>query len=294
MTLGLALTALAFGLRHGVDWDHIAAIADLTGSAENRRRGFVLSMLYATGHALVVGVLGVVLILVGATIPPSAESIASRIAGVTLVALGLWIIVELARKRRNFRLRSRWMLILEGTFAGLRRVRHGRRRLVFVDHEHAHDHLGNDHAAPAAHDHAHIEERAASEAVAAGSAPRRRRTSIRTRHRHQHRHQMMLSDQPSTATGNGTAAGIGVIHGIGIESPTQIAVFVASTSVVGTGGGLLLLVSWVIGLLVANAGLAGLAGLGLLSVEGNFVIYASLAVAVGLASIVLGALLLLG
>jgi len=33
MSFGLILTALGFGLRHGIDWDHIAAIADISSSA---------------------------------------------------------------------------------------------------------------------------------------------------------------------------------------------------------------------------------------------------------------------
>jgi high-affinity nickel permease len=37
MTAGLVVTALALGIRHGVDWDHIAAIADLSGTAETGR-----------------------------------------------------------------------------------------------------------------------------------------------------------------------------------------------------------------------------------------------------------------
>ena len=30
--LGLLLTALLLGLRHGIDWDHIAAITDITST----------------------------------------------------------------------------------------------------------------------------------------------------------------------------------------------------------------------------------------------------------------------
>ena len=58
VNLGLVLTALALGLRHGIDWDHIAAIADLTSASDNRRRGIVLSLWYAVGHAAVVLVSG--------------------------------------------------------------------------------------------------------------------------------------------------------------------------------------------------------------------------------------------
>jgi high-affinity nickel-transport protein len=79
-----------------------------------------------------------------------------------------------------------------------------------------------------------------------------------------------------------------MLHGIGVESPTQIALFVASTSVAGAGVGLLLLAGWIVGLILANAALALLAGFGLLHAERNFGIYATLAVVVGVVSIVMG------
>ena len=53
MTTGLLATSFALGLRHGFDWDHIAAIADLNSTADERRRGFALSLYYALGHAVV-------------------------------------------------------------------------------------------------------------------------------------------------------------------------------------------------------------------------------------------------
>lgn len=31
-----ALTAFVLGLRHGIDWDHIAAITDIVGAVETR------------------------------------------------------------------------------------------------------------------------------------------------------------------------------------------------------------------------------------------------------------------
>ncbi len=33
----LIFSALVFGLRHGIDWDHIAAITDITASQETTR-----------------------------------------------------------------------------------------------------------------------------------------------------------------------------------------------------------------------------------------------------------------
>ena len=305
MTIGLLLTSLTLGLRHGIDWDHIAAIADLSSTAETRRRGFGLSLLYAVGHGAVVFALGAAAILAGAAIPHSVDAWMGRVVGLTLVALGVWILVELARKGRSFRLRSRWILIINGTFAGLRRVRASRsHRHVTVDHDHAHDHVthqGETHASTIAHDHAHVTKSGeVAEVVeyaelSSGTAPCRPESPTEMlaeradRHTHRHSHRLALPDDPAARYGSGTATGIGMLHGVGVESPTQIALFVASTSVAGTNVGLLLLLGWITGLILANSALALLAGFGLLHAERNFGIYATLAVVVGVMSIAMGA-----
>lgn len=309
MTLGLLLTSFVLGLRHGIDWDHIAAIADLSGTAETRRRGFALSMLYAIGHGAVVFALGAAAIFAGASIPSSVDAWMGRVVGLTLVALGIWILVELARKGRSFRLRSRWILIISGTFAGLRRVRSSTsNRHVAVEHDHDHEHVDHDdasHTSTPAHDHAHLAETAEIAELAplrSGSGSGSGITSQPSnsldvqsdRHTHRHGHQLALPDDPSARYGNGTATGIGMLHGVGIESPTQIALFVASTSVAGASVGLLLLAGWIAGLIIANVALALLAGFGLLHAERSFGIYATLVVIVGVMSIAMGTLFALG
>lgn len=313
MTIGLLLTALGLGLRHGIDWDHIAAIADLSGTSENRRKGFVLSMAYAVGHGVVVFGLGTLAIAFGLAIPDALDEWMGRVVGITLIALGLWILVELVRKGRDFRLRSRWMLVLDGTFAGLRRVRNGLvGRQISVEHDHSHDHTSDAHAETAAHDHAHeamlidlTDDALVEEPARVGGSGTRlswrdhlgrsgRPHTHPHSHSHQHRHDLALPDEPNASYGNGTAAGIGMLHGVGIESPTQIAIFVASTAAAGVGFGLMLLGTWVLGLIIANAFLAVLAGAGLLNAERSFPIYAALAAVVGLASLALGTLYILG
>jgi len=299
MSLGLLLTALGLGLRHGIDWDHIAAITDLSGTADNRRRGFVLSMAYAIGHGAVVFALGTLAIAFGLLIPESLESWMGRIVGLTLIALGAWILVELTRKGRNFRLRSRWMLVIDGTFAGLRRVRNGLTvRSITIEHEHNHAHSDDDtaHDEAPAHDHAHVgvvTEAAPNPVSVATTGWRGVRERIH-QHNHRHSHDLVLPDRPDVSYGRGTATGIGMLHGVGIESPTQIAIFVASTSAAGISFGLMLLGAWVIGLIVANAGLALLAGAGLLNADRSFPVYAAVAIVVSSASILLGTIYLFG
>ncbi len=56
--VGLVALGVGLGLRHGIDWDHIAAITDVTSSQPSRLRGFAMGTLYALGHAAVVLTLG--------------------------------------------------------------------------------------------------------------------------------------------------------------------------------------------------------------------------------------------
>jgi high-affinity nickel permease len=42
---GLLIASFWFGFRHGIDWDHIAAITDITSSQEDRRRAIVFGTL---------------------------------------------------------------------------------------------------------------------------------------------------------------------------------------------------------------------------------------------------------
>lgn len=287
----------------------------------------MLSFLYAIGHALVVILLGAAAIAFGAALPDGVDVWMGRVVGVTLVALGAWVLIELIRKGRDFRLRSRWILVLGGTFAGLRRVQAARsRRKLAIEHEHEHEHdqLGEpvaetpagqpevvaQHEQPQAHDHDHLgplEPLPEPVSDLAGSAPAPRfwqrsgghshRPDRSITHRHAHRHEVELAvtaPVDGASTGNGTAAGIGILHGVGVESPTQIAVFVASTSMVGVWAGMALLLAWVVGLVVANSGLAILAAYGLLGAERNSVVYATVAAFVGVASLAMGLLLLFG
>ncbi len=307
MTVGLVITSLMLGLRHGFDWDHIAAIADLSGSTTNRRRGLWLSTLYAVGHAVVVFALGSLALIAGASIPESLDSWMGAFVGVTLIWLGIWVLVDLARHGREFRLRSRWMLILDGTFAGWRRVidRSGRREIA-LEHEHEHEHH---HDTDHQHDHsgggddpslpARLDASEQTSQVAGGpeiedspvKTRRRLRRSHTHTHSHSHSHRLPL---PNRADGQATAVGIGMLHGVGIESPTQIAVFVGSTSVVGYGASLGVLAAWCVGLVLANSILALVAGLGLLEARRNFKIYAAVAVFVSIGSIAMGGLYLFG
>src|SRR6478735_364928 len=117
--IGLVLTALGFGFRHGIDWDHIAALTDITSSQEAPRRSMWFATLYALGHALVVFVLGFAAIVLAERLPAGIDAVMERFVGVTLVVLGCYVVYALVRHGRDFRMRSRWMLMLSAARRGL-------------------------------------------------------------------------------------------------------------------------------------------------------------------------------
>ena len=105
--IGLVLTALGFGFRHGIDWDHIAALTDLTNSQESGRRSMLFATLYALGHALVVAALGFGAIVLSAQLPTGVDTVMEHVVGATLVGLGVFVIWSLIHDGRDFRMRSR-------------------------------------------------------------------------------------------------------------------------------------------------------------------------------------------
>ncbi|MCI0881245.1 MAG: hypothetical protein J4O05_03990 [Chloroflexi bacterium] len=122
--IGIALlgTGLGLGLRHGIDWDHIAAISDVAGSQKNRRRSMWMGTLYALGHAAVVVALGLVAIWLGTLLPDWVDGYMEIAVGITLLLLGAWLIWTMARNRGRLVLRSRWMLLFDAAKVGYRKV----------------------------------------------------------------------------------------------------------------------------------------------------------------------------
>ena len=122
--IGIALlgTGLGLGLRHGIDWDHIAAISDVAGSQKSRRRSMGMGTLYALGHAAVVVALGLLAIWFGTLLPDWVDGYMEKLVGLTLLLLGAWLIWTMVRNRGRLVLRSRWMLVFDAAKVGYRRV----------------------------------------------------------------------------------------------------------------------------------------------------------------------------
>jgi high-affinity nickel-transport protein len=293
--LGMLVTAFVFGVRHGIDWDHLAAITDLTGAQPSSRRSMFLATCYALGHAIVVFALGVAAIVFAEELPDGVDTVMERVVGATLLLLGAYVVVSLVRHGRDFRMRSRWMLVIA---AGRRVVASIRRRVgratpqqfVVIEHDHPHRHdvdHGHAHLATPVGPHAQESHRAASERRASSAAP----TPV---HRHRHRHVLPVPPDPFAGPGAVGALGIGALHGIGAETPTQVVVFAGAAGATGPVAGVCVLVSFLVGLLVSNTAVAAAATCCRLTSARRFPLYAALSVVTALFSLVMGGLFLAG
>ena len=123
--LGLIGVGLGLGLRHGIDWDHVAAITDVTSAQPSRLRGMAMGTLYALGHAAVVIALGLLAIMAASRLPDWVDGYMETVVGVTLVTLGVWVFYSLIHHPDRFALKSRWMLLFGLAKAGVGRVKSG-------------------------------------------------------------------------------------------------------------------------------------------------------------------------
>jgi high-affinity nickel permease len=193
-TLNLALlSAAVLGFRHGFDYDHVAAISDIT-SVENSRDGAMkMGLVYVTGHASTVGVLGAMAILFQRSLPTRIDKWAERGVGFTLVLLGLYVLVTLWQRESAYVPKSRASLLI-GAFRWLvrqtaKRFRPGLEVTPYVRFENY---------------------------------------------------------------GRKSVFVVGVIHGLGAETPSQLLLFLVAANLGGLARGFLGLAVFLVGLLVMN------------------------------------------
>jgi len=203
------LSAGVLGFRHGLDYDHIAAITDISSVQAQPRDAMRYGLLYVLGHATTVAVLGTAAIAFRLSLPAASDRWAERLVGITLVTLGLYVLGTFFRPsgHHHARPRTRITLLANGAlwvFWRLSRVFGGTRveaPQVFKD-----------------------------------------------------------------GYGGTSAFLVGVVHGLGAETPTQLLLFLMAANLGGTGAGLLGLLMFIAGLLVMNTLMCGLAA-GLFSLD---------------------------
>ena len=103
-----------------------------------------------------------------------------------------------------------------------------------------------------------------------------------------------MPDDPFADYAPRTAFGIGMIHGIGAETPTQVLIFVTAAGAGGKMSGLVLLVAFLVGLLSANSAVALAGTFGFLGATRNFRLYVVVSCITALFSLVIGSIFLFG
>src|SRR5882757_5505647 len=192
MTTPLEITLIScavLGFRHGFDYDHIAAISDITSVQEKASTAMRLGLLYAFGHASMIALLGGIVILFQLSFPPRLDSWAERLVGLTLIVLAIYVLGSLAWGNPKAIPPSRAALIIRG-------FRKLRRRFT---------------SAPAASDH----------------------------------------EENLNYTGP-VAFGVGLIHGLGAETPSQLALFLVAANLGGVAKGIGGMAMFLAGLLFMN------------------------------------------
>ena len=275
---GLLVASFWFGFRHGIDWDHIAAITDITSSQDDRGRAIGFGTLYVVGHAAVVLGLGIVAVLIGQELPASVDAAMGRVVGVTLIALGVYVFASLIRHGREFRMRSRWMLV----FAGVRSL------WWKVTRRPASRDLAHDHERQPVHVHA-----GEAESVAADDRIGEWHHGHHGRPGHHH-HKHPEPEDPFVNYQKGTSFLVGMLHGVGAETPTQILIFTAAAGAGGKAAGVAVLVAFLVGLMASNSVITLGSAFGFLRASKNFAVYATVAVITGGFSLAIGVLFVLG
>lgn len=103
----LCFTAITLGLRHGLDFDHLMAIADLVCSTRTsslvsdssllqseKIASYRLAVFYCLGHAAVVSVFGLAALSFRSMLPVWVDDVMERIVGLTLIGLGAWMLAS--------------------------------------------------------------------------------------------------------------------------------------------------------------------------------------------------------
>src|ERR1700739_2603674 len=110
------ISAAGLGFRHGFDYDHIAAITDITSVQSRARDAMRSGLLYVMGHATTVAVLGAAAIVFRVALPAASDRWAERLVGITLLVLGIYVLGTFFREGAHSHThpRTRITLLMNG------------------------------------------------------------------------------------------------------------------------------------------------------------------------------------
>ncbi len=289
--LSLLATALLLGIRHGIDWDHIAAITDITSTTAAadageraheaaHARGAPGHVHGGTAELATHRSPGPATPLGGrpAVVPPTFSQLGSEqhraLALGTLYALGHGLVVAvLGLLALGFgALLPDWVDPLMGRVVGVTLVVLG----VWVFYSiYAYMRHGTEFR---------LRSRWMVVFDLARGAWRRFRARL---HGHEHAEPVEMSSY-----GPRTAFGVGMIHGIGAETGTQVLIIAAIGGASSLGLGIPMMVAFIIGLLISNSVIVVITATGFVASQVRQRIYLVAGVFAGAFSLIVGALFL--
>ncbi len=194
--LELALVSCALlGLRHGFDYDHLAAITDITSVQRGWREGMQLGLLYALGHACTIAVLGIAVVIFRLALPVHLDAVGERVVGATLLVLTAYVLFSFFRHRAD-------------------------------------------------RDHVHPTSRVALLITGA--------RYVQWRVQKLRHPELARPDAFAFRYEKGSVFTIGILHGLGAETPSQLVLFLLAANLGGTSRGILGLLCFIGGLLLMN------------------------------------------
>lgn len=225
--LTFSLLAILIGMRHGMDGDHIAALADMIGREKQKVKQYSLGVMYSVGHGFIVLIIGLLAIYLGVRLPEGAYGILELLVSFTLILLGGIILHSVIKHKQEYEYKSR-ISIVYGFIEKLTKREEGKRIL----------------------------------------------------------------SKPFTLGVIGAFI-IGLIHGIGVESPTQIAIISNAVGLDNITAATLHLFLFVIGLLISTIAFTFLLSWGFLKASVKKTLYIVLGSLTGTYSVGLGLYMLI-
>ena len=295
--LGVLITGLLLGIRHGIDWDHIAAITDITSTtaaassaeaAHARQHQAVTDHHHGHGGTTEMEAHGAAMTSLPRPTPGTAATAATvgqRWIGAeqleairlgTLYAVGHGIVViALGIAALSFgALLPDWLDPIMGRVVGLTLVGLGVWVLFSVYRF--------------ARSGESFRLRSRWMLVFDGARYGWRRLQARL-HGHEHVEPLEMSSY-----GTRTALGVGMIHGIGAETGTQVLLIAAVGGAASAGLGVPMLLAFVLGLLISNFAIVVVSSVGFVASQTREMIYVAVGAVAGVFSLVIGTVFLLG
>jgi high-affinity nickel-transport protein len=293
--LGVLLTGLFLGIRHGIDWDHIAAITDITSTTASAR---IAEAAHTEQHQATVGHShghggafevrahdgrpGAATLAPSLAAHPNLRSQGLLVGQIDAIRLGTLyavghglVVIALGLVALTFgALLPDWLDPLMGRIVGLTLVGLG----VWV--------IYSIYRYARAGESFRLRSRWMLVFDGVRLGWRRFQAWL---HGHEHVEPLEMSSY-----GARTALGVGMIHGIGAETGSQVLLIAAVGGASSAGLGIPMLLAFVIGLLISNFAIVLISSVGFVSSQARERVYVAFGAVAGVFSLVVGSVFLLG